>query len=150
VGSDIVALITVPGMFCWFAWIIFSTIRRYKIAKVQAEVQTKLLEKVGSGQELLAYAQSDAGKQLLESLKVERAAPHGRIIGALQAGIILLLVGGALLMLRHQVSVSDSGDSLTVLGTMSCALGIGFMLSAAASFYLSKSFGLLNGSTSQR
>jgi hypothetical protein len=150
VDSDIVALITVPSMFCWFAWLIFSTIRRYKIAKVQAEVQAKLLDKVGSGQELLAYAQSDAGKQLLESLKVERVAPHARIVGALQAGIIFLLLGGALLMLRHQVSVADNQDAFTVLGTLSCALGVGFALSAAASYYLSKSFGLLNGAASQR
>lgn len=140
----------VPGMFCWFAWMIFSTIRRYKIAKMQAEVQTKLLDKIGSGQELLAYAQSDAGKQLLESLKVERVAPHGRIIGALQAGIVLLLLGVGLLILRHQVSVPDNPDAFTVLGTLSCALGVGFALSAAASYFLSKSFGLLNGAASQR
>jgi hypothetical protein len=145
-----VVAVTVPGMVCWIAWLIFSTIRRYKIAKVQAEVQAKLLDKVGSGQELLAYAQSDAGKQLLESLKVERVAPHGRIIGALQAGIIFLLLGGALLMLRHQVSVADNQEAFSVLGTLSCALGVGFALSAAASYYLSKSFGLLNGAVRQR
>jgi hypothetical protein len=73
-----IAKVTLPLMFCWFAWVIFTTIRRYKIAKVQAEVQVKLLEKVGSGQELVAYAQTDTGMQLLESLKVERVAPHGR------------------------------------------------------------------------
>jgi hypothetical protein len=145
-----VVAVTVPGMVCWIAWLIFSTIRRYKIAKVQAEVQAKLLDKVGSGQELVAYAQSDAGKQLLESLKVERVAPHGRIVGALQAGIIFLLLGGALLMLRHQVSVADNQEALSVLGTLSCALGVGFALSAAASYYLSKSFGLLNGAVRQR
>jgi hypothetical protein len=150
VNSDMVVAVTVPGMVCWIAWLIFSTIRRYKIAKVQAEVQAKLLDKVGSGQELLAYAQSDAGKQLLESLKVERVAPHGRIVGALQAGIIFLLLGGALLMLRHQVSVADNQEAFSVLGTLSCALGVGFALSAAASYYLSKSFGLLNGAVRQR
>lgn len=146
-----IAKITVPAMFCWFAWIIFTTIRRYKIARMQAEVQAKLLEKVGSGQELLAYAQTDAGKQLLESLKVERIAPHGRIIGALQAGIIFVALGVALLLLRYQVSAAaGSQDGFVVLGTLSCALGVGFALSAAASFYLSKSFGLLNGSASHR
>jgi hypothetical protein len=82
-NQDVVATIAIPGMFAWFAWVIFSTIRRYKIAKLQAEVQTKLLDKVGSGQELLAYAQTEAGRELLESLKVERVSPHGRIIGAL-------------------------------------------------------------------
>lgn len=141
--------ITIPVMFCWFAWVIFTTIRRYKIAKVQAEVQAKLLEKVGSGQELLAYAQTDTGMQLLESLKVERVAPHGRIIGALQTGIIFLTLGVALLILRSQVSVTDQ-EGFVILGTLSSSLGVGFALSAAASYYLSKSFGILNGAASRR
>ena len=144
-----IAKITIPVMFCWFAWVIFTTIRRYKIAKVQAEVQAKLLEKVGSGQELLAYAQSDTGMQLLESLKVERVAPHGRIIGALQTGIIFLTLGIALLILRYQVSVADQ-EGFVILGTLSFSLGVGFALSAAASYYLSKSLGLLNGPSSHR
>ena len=132
-NPDNVAAVTVPGMFCFLAWLIFSTIRRYKIAKAQAQVQTKLLDKIGSGQELLAYAQSDAGKQLLESLKVERIAPHTRIIGALQAGIVSL----------------DEHHGLVVFGTLGCALGLGFALSAGASYFLSKSFGLLNGGASR-
>jgi hypothetical protein len=142
--SDIVALIMIPGMFGWIAWVIFSTIRRYKVAKLQAELQTRLLEKVGSGQELLAYAQTETGKQLLESLKVERISPYGKIVGALQTGIVLFIFGVALLMLRHQAS--GSGEGFVILGTLVTALGVGFGLSAAASYYLSKSFGLLNGS----
>ncbi len=145
-----IAKITIPAMFCWFAWVIFTTIRRYKIAKMQAEAQAKLLEKVGSGQELLAYAQSDTGMQLLESLKVERVAPQGRIIGALQTGIIFLMFGVALLILRYQVSIAGDQEGFVVLGTLSCSLGVGFALSAAASYYLSKSWGLLNGSASRR
>jgi hypothetical protein len=148
VNQDIVVSVTIPGMFCWIAWLIFSTIRRYKIAKMQAEVQTRLLDKIGSGQELLAYAQTETGKQLLESLKVERISPHGRIIGAVQAGIIFLFLGGALLILRHQVSTAD--EVFGILGTLSCALGVGFVLSAAASYFLSKSLGLLNGAANHR
>jgi hypothetical protein len=83
---------------------------------------------------------------LLESLKVERIAPHGRIIGALQTGIILLFVGAALLLLHNRVSVADEG--FVVFGTLISALGLGFALSAAASYYLSKSFGLLNRTAS--
>jgi hypothetical protein len=143
INSDFIVAATVPGMFGWFAWVIFSTIRRYKIAKLQAEVQTKLLEKVGSGQELLAYAQTETGRELLESLKVERVSPHGRIIGALQTGIILLFLGAALLLLHNHVSAAS--QDFVVFGTLICALGMGFALSAVASYYLSKSFGLLNG-----
>src|SRR5215831_15419016 len=131
-------------MFAWFAWVIFSTIRRYKIAKLQADVQTKLLDKVGSGQDLLAYAQTEAGREMLESLKVERHSPHTRIIGALQTSIILISLGAGFLFLRGRISGAEEGFLL--LGTLSTMLGIGFALSAVASYYMSKSFGLLNGS----
>src|ERR1700752_3597934 len=49
-GVVIVAILF--GLFGFVAWITFTTIRRYKAAKLQAGVQTKLLEKFGSGQEL--------------------------------------------------------------------------------------------------
>jgi hypothetical protein len=146
INSEVVLMIAVPSMFGWFAWVIFSTIRRYKVAKLQAGVQSKLLDKLSSGQELLAYAQSETGKELLESLKVERVSPYGRIIGALQTGIVLLLFGAALLLLHSRGSVP--GEDFVVFGTLICALGLGFALSAAASYYLSKSFGLLNSATS--
>jgi hypothetical protein len=51
--EDIVILPILFSLFGFVAWIIFTTVRRYKTAKLQAEVQTKLLEKFGSGQELL-------------------------------------------------------------------------------------------------
>lgn len=144
-NQEVVLALTIPGMFSWFAWLIFSTIRRYKIAKLQSEVQTKLLDKVASGQELLAYAQTEVGRELLESLKVEqRVSPYSRIIGAMQAGIIAALVGTAFLILRAHVP-GDAQEGFLVLGTILAFLGFGFGLSAAASYYLSKSFGLLNG-----
>jgi hypothetical protein len=133
------------AFFAWFVWLMFSTLRRLKIARLQAEVQSKMLEKVGSGQELLAYAQTDAGKQLLESLRVESSAsPYGRIIGALQTAIVMICVGLALLFLRGHISGTEEGFLL--FGTLITVLGVGFGLSAAVSYYLSKSFGLINGS----
>jgi len=141
---EFVVVPIVFGFFSWFVWVVFSTIRRIKTAKLQAEVQSKLLERVGSGQELLAYAQTDAGKELIVSLRVESASsPYTRIIGALQTAIIMMCVGLALLFLRGRVAGTEEG--LLVFGTLITVLGVGFGLSAAASYYLSKSFGLLNG-----
>jgi predicted phage tail protein len=145
-NPDTLIPIMVPGMFCWFAWIIFTTIRRYKIAKLQAEVQSRLLDKIGNGQELLAYAQTETGRQLLESLKVERVAPHGRIIGALQAGIVLVVFGAGMLAVRNHVP-DEAVHGFTIFGALIIALGLGFALSSVASYYLSKSFGLLNGTS---
>jgi hypothetical protein len=143
VNSDNIVAITLPFMFSWIVWMVFSTIRRYKIAKLQADVQTKLLDKVGSGQDLLAYAQTDAGREMLESLKVERHSPHARIISALQTSIVMISLGAAFLFLRGRIPGTQ--DGFLMFGTLSAMLGIGFGLSAVASYYLSKSFGLLNG-----
>ena len=142
-NSDNIVAIMIPSMFAWIAWIIFSTIRRFKIAKLQAEVQTKLLDKVGSPQDLLAYAQTEAGREMLESLKVERHSPHARIIAALQTSIVMICLGAAFLFLRGRITGTEEG--FLVFGTLATMLGIGFGLSAIASYYLSRSFGLLNG-----
>jgi hypothetical protein len=147
--GDIVPGIAIPTLFISLAWIIFSTIRRFKIAKLQAELQHKLLDKIGSGQELLNYAQTDTGRQLLESLKVERVAPHGRIIVALQAGIVLMVFGAGMLAVRNHVP-DQGAEGFTILGSLIFSLGLGFALSSAASYYLSKSFGLLNGASNER
>jgi len=148
--QDVIVAFTLPAMFAWFAWLIFSTVRRYKIAKLQADVQSKLLDKIGSAQDLLAYAQTDTGRQLLESLQVERSvsqAPQGKILWALQTGTILFFFGAGALWLRGHVS-NHGFEGFTILGALSIALGLGFLFSAASSYYLSKSFGLLNGTHS--
>ena len=129
-------------------WIIFSTIRRYNTTKLQAGLQTKLIEKFGTGQELLAYVQSEAGKRFLESLTMEQRTPYGRILGAAQASVILALVGLALLFLRGRVAGADEG--FLVFGTIILSLGFGFGLAAALSYFLSKSLGLRGESIDRR
>ena len=147
-NEDIVLFPVAFGAMTFVLWTIFSTIRRFKIAKLQADVQNRLIEKFGTTQDLLAYVQTDAGKQLLESLSVERTSPFSRIIGAVQAGIIMFLFGLALLFLRGRVSGAEEG--FLVFGTVFVTLGVGFAISAAASYSLSKSFGLSNGTMSRR
>jgi hypothetical protein len=138
--------IFVTTLLISITWIIFSTLRRYKIAKLQADLQAKLLDKIGTGQELLSYAQTDAGRQLMESLKVERVAPHGRIIGAIQAGIVLSFFGAAVLLARSHASADDVAG-FTIFGMVFIGLGLGFVVAGSASYYLSKSFGLFNGAS---
>ena len=147
-SEEVVIFPIMFGLFGFIAWIIFTTIGRYKTAKLQAGVQTKLLEKFGSGQDLLAYVQSDAGKRFSESLAMEQRTPYGRILGAAQAGVILVLLGLALLFLRGRVVGAEQG--FLVSGTITLSLGAGFALSAALSYFLSKSFGLLSGTIADR
>lgn len=147
-GEEVILFPILFTLTGFVVWTVFSTIRRYKTAKLQAGLQTKLLEKFGSGQELLAYVQSDAGKRFLDSLTMEQKTPYGRILGAAQVSVILVLLSFAFLFLRGRVSGAEEG--FLVFGTIALCLGIGFGLSAALSYYMSKSFGLLTESTEHR
>lgn len=143
-AEDVILIPILLTLIGFTIWTLFSTIRRYKTAKLQADLQTKLLEKFGSGQELLTYVQSDAGKRFLESLTMEQKTPYGRILGAAQVSVILVLLSFAFLFLRGRVAGAEEG--FLVFGTIALSLGIGFGLSAALSYYMSKSFGLLTES----
>jgi len=147
-NEEVVIFPILFGLFGFVVWTIFSTIRRYKTTKLQAGLQTKLLEKFGSGQELLAYVQSDSGKRFLESLTMEQRTPYGRILGAAQVSVILVLLSFALLFLRGRVAGAQEG--FLVFGILTLGLGVGFGLSSALSYYLSKSFGLLSETTEHR
>ncbi len=138
-------------VFLGLLWAIKSFLenRRWsKAAAVQSEVHAKLLERFGSSQEMLAYMQTEAGKRFLESgtlaaePEITRTPPViGRILGSTQVGLILLVLGVAILWVRG--SVPDGMRPLLVLGTLASALGTGFLLSAAASYGMSKRLGLL-------
>lgn len=128
----------------WLGWVIFSSIRRYLVAKMQSGVQMRMLDKVDSSQTLLAYAETESGKRFLESLQIEHgehAMPYGRILSGAQSGIVLIALGVGMLVLRSTGGAEERG--FTILGGMALALGIGFGVASAASYLLSRSFGLL-------
>lgn len=123
-------------------WTIATTIRRIKRDRRRYETQSKLLEKFGSSAELLEYLSSEPGQQFLESTELERSSPHGRILKAMQAGILALFVGCALLMLRDQLG--EGVEGALVFGSLLVALGLAFLVSSALSYKLSSAWGLLS------
>ena len=125
----------------WIVWVISNNVRRRKIAEMQKDLHGRLLEKFGSSQEMLEYLRSDAGRKFLEGATIERATPFGRILRSIQSGLTLLLVGAALFYLHGRLPESWADDTL-VFGVLAVALGIGFVLSAGVSYWLSKSWGL--------
>jgi hypothetical protein len=143
--------VIVLGALLWVLRVILENRRWGKVAKVQSEVHTKLLEKFGNSQELLAYMGTDAGRRFLESEPFQLEAqgtrptpyPVGRILLSVQLGLVVLLVGVGLLFLRGRVT--EGAQECLILGTLASTVGIGFLLSAAASYGLSQHLGLLEG-----
>lgn len=133
--------ITIPAMLVLVIWIVFSAVRRYSMARLQAGVQTKMLETFGSSHDLVGYVQSKEGRRFMQTLALEQSTPYSRILGAVQAGVVLSAFGAGLLIVRSHVQ--QGNDGLLVFGTIALSLGIGFAISAVISYMLSKTFGVL-------
>ena len=107
--------VLVPGslffMIGWIVWVLFSSIRRYKIAKFQADVQSRLLQRLDSSQSLLAYVETPAGKQFVEGLSTERVTPYERILSSTQAAIIITAFR------NYGIILADNGMSGGLIGT---------------------------------
>ena len=142
---DVHSMLVIIGVYSVLAWVTrtFLVNRRLaKTAQIQAELQTRVLDKLGTAPEVLAYLESPAGRRLAQAVPVERSNPHGRILGSVQSGIILIVVGAAMLALRGEIS-GDDAHALTFVGAIGLALGIGFLASAYTAYRLSQAWGLL-------
>lgn len=134
------------GIMMVFAWMLKLGLdhrRRTKLMNYQHDLQSKLLDKFSSTGELMQYLQGDAGQRFLLSATAERADPRGRILGSIQTGLVLLTGGIAFMFLRGQIA--DAAEGFVLLGTLGIALGVGFLVSAAVAYGLSKTWGIING-----
>jgi hypothetical protein len=131
------------------AWIIRQVVtsrRQVKLAQMHAELQNKLIDRFDTAEALQTFLDSEGGREIVQSVPIERSSPHGRILGSIQAGVTLTLAGLALFLIRNHAPGNSGEDfAMMFLGSLGIAIGAGFLISAAASFYLSKTWGLING-----
>jgi len=147
--SDIVIVPVIFGVFGWIVWTITTNIRQAKTARIVAELHGKVLEKCSASQELMTYVQSDAGKRFLESAATGQANPMARILNAVQAGTILALLGGAFITVSNLHHDVDAREAFVTSGYLVLSLGLGFLVSAAISYFLCKSWGILQPADSR-
>ena len=90
------------------------------------------------------FLDSEAGKRLVASIGIEQPNrnPYNRILASVQAGVILVCVSIAFLIIG--VNFPDVAEGFKVVGALGLALGIGFLISAGISYRLSKNFGLFD------
>jgi hypothetical protein len=133
-------------------WLIRTLVdyRRWsRLAKVQTDVHTKILDRFTANDDLLAYIQSPAGSKFLQSSPIlldagPRAvgAPLGRILWSVQGGVVLIAGGIGLQTVSSRVADASS-QPLHALGVLAIALGLGFVVSAIISFVISQRLGLI-------
>jgi hypothetical protein len=136
------------GAVLWLIRTILNNRRWTRVASIQTEIHNKLLEKMASNQELLAYMETEAGKRFLESspFEVERPSqsptfPYGRILLSAQAGVVMIMTGVGMLWLQERLP--DEAQGLLFFGILLMAPGVGLLVSSFLSYSMSRHFGLM-------
>lgn len=141
----------------WIIKYIVDHRRWLRTTRTQSEVHAKLLERMTSSDDLKAYMESEAGQRFLQAspLALEAAnqqtmgAPFSRILWSVQVGIVLIALGGGFLVIRRGLE-EEVAQMIGAWGTLAIALGVGFAISAAASYVISSRLGLLDNRADQR
>jgi hypothetical protein len=152
VMDKLIPIIVLPTLFLAVAWLIrlFVDSRRWtRTFKQQSEVHARLIDKLGTSQDLAAYMETEAGKRFLMAAPVPLGSepvqrmPNAvaRVLTPMQIGAVMTLLGIGLYFLRH--AGPDMETPMTVLGTLALMPGIGFILSAAATWVLAHRLGLM-------
>jgi hypothetical protein len=152
VMDKIVPMIVIPAFFVALIWIIriFVESRRWnRTFKQQSEIHARLIDKLGTSQDLVAYMETEAGKRFLTASPIALGSESGqrmpntvaRVLTPLQVGIVMTLLGIGLFFLRH--AGPDMETPMAVLGTLALMPGIGFILSAAATWVLAHRLGIM-------
>ena len=137
------------GVFVWLVRSIIDHRRWLRLSRTQAEVHTKLLDRLTTNEDLLAYIQSPAGRRFLESAPITMeqeprvtGAPVSRIIWSLQAGLVLAALGSGFWFVQRNVS-EDAAEGFFIIGVLAVALGVGFTASAVLAYVVSSRLGLV-------
>jgi len=74
-------------------------------------------------------------------------APASRIFWPLQTGIVVTAAGIGLSFMGRRMGITELNEPISGVGALVVAIGLGFVVSAAASFLLSHRLGLVPAST---
>ena len=122
--------------------------------QIQTDVHGKLLDRMTSNQDLLAYIESPAGRRFLESgpamsENAPTSAPVARILWSVQIGVVVAAVGAGFWLARTTVNDLDVARAFEVMGTLAISVGIGFVVSAMVSWLLSQRLGLIRSTKAE-
>jgi hypothetical protein len=141
---------TAAFVLAWTIRYIVEHRRWLRATRIQSDVHNKLLERFSSSAELAAYMESPAGAQFLKAvpLSIESAtrrapgAPFSRILWSAQAGVVLIAAGIGFLLIQRRM-IDEVAQMMSAWGTLAIAIGVGFVISGAASYVISSRLGLL-------
>ena len=126
--QDIVPVIVIVTMTIAAVSIVKGLIGAFRTRlrlRAQTELHNKILDKFGTAEEFAAYLQSETGRKFFENLSKEPASPQTKILGSIQKGAILTLLGIGFFLFGLILDLSVDGRIVALfVATVSTATGI--------------------------
>jgi hypothetical protein len=135
-----VAVLAVFGTGAWVAWLIFSVVRQYLVARSQAAAQEKLLLRVSSPENLQVFLASESGRHYLRLLEPNPKEDWRSIIRSAQTAVTFAVLGIGTLLCHF---IFGDADGLLPFSLGALILAAAFGASTAISFALHRRSGLL-------
>lgn len=147
--TTLIGIIAFFASLLWLIRILLENRRWSRLFRLQSEVHGKLIDRFATNQELLHYMETEPGKRFLEAAPIpvdfdrNQRIPGGlsRVLGPLQFGIVLSLLGMGLLILHR--SLRDFAEPLLIFGMVALMPGVGFIISAIVTWRISAQLGLM-------
>jgi hypothetical protein len=151
--GGLAAGVALLSVFVWLVRNVIEHRRWLRASRVQAEVHSKIMDRLTTNEELMAYVQSPAGRRFLEAAPVGDArtrgqsAPVNSILWSLQGGVVLVALGVGMWFVQDRV-IRELAEGFFIIGVIAAALGGGFIASALMSYKISARMGLVDTSRS--
>jgi hypothetical protein len=150
-GMVLIGFVSFFTLVGWIARAVIDYRAWQRASKTQADAHSKLVDRLTSNEDLLAYLQSPAGQRATmssarPSLDIAMravGAPINRILWSVQVGVVLAAGGLGLWVAKASV-IDEAAQALNVVAVLAVALGIGFVVSALVAYALSRQLGLLD------
>ncbi len=143
-----VMLLVAVGL-AWLVRTVLDHRRWLRTSRVQTEVQHKLFDRLSTNEDLLTYIQTPAGQRLLDASPGMQdpgprsvTAPVNRILWSVQIGMVLIPFGLGLQWVGRHL-LEEVAQFLWFVGVMAVTIGIGFVISAATAYLISRRLGLI-------
>lgn len=127
--GTLVLVLMILGMI--LSYVIYRSEQRIAIRKV-------LISKFASAQDLNELMQTPAGRRLFAEFSAG-GSPLRSVLSSIQLGVLGILAGAGI----WGVGAMTKNDQVFGIGILLVCIGIGFLISAAITYRLSKSWGLL-------
>lgn len=133
---ELIPLAAIIGSFVVTGFIVWSVTRsRERRAELQAQVQSKLIERFGSATELVEFLQSPAGREFVTGVQSAPVlATRERAVNGLSRALVLTGLGVAFIVLWGV----EGGSGFAIPGFILASIGLANLIGAIVSLRMAK------------